>query len=70
MRFKEIIERFTLVSGLEMKEVSRFLPIIEDCKAFLNRGAVSSVKVICGAPNTPARSMPSIASVRWVVWMT
>ncbi|WP_405340830.1 hypothetical protein [Ruminococcus sp.] len=33
MRFKEIIERFTLVSGFEMKDVSRFLPIIEDCKA-------------------------------------
>ena len=32
MRFKEIIERFTLVSGFEMKDVSRFLPIIEDCK--------------------------------------
>ena len=34
MRFKEIIERFTLVSGFEMKDVSRFLPIIADCKAF------------------------------------
>ncbi|WP_407383842.1 hypothetical protein [Ruminococcus sp.] len=33
MRLKEIIERFTLVSGFEMKEVSRFLPIIADCKA-------------------------------------
>lgn len=33
MRFKEIIERFTLVSGYEMKDVSRFLSIIEDCKA-------------------------------------
>ena len=33
MRLKEIIERFTLVSGFEMKDVSRFLPIIEDCKA-------------------------------------
>lgn len=33
MRFKDIIERFTLVSGFEMKDVSRFLPIIEDCKA-------------------------------------
>ena len=34
MRLKEIIERFTLVSGFEMKDVSRFLPIIADCKAF------------------------------------
>lgn len=34
MRLKEIIERFTLVSGLEMKDVSRFLPIIDDSKAF------------------------------------
>ena len=34
MRLKEIIERFTLVSGFEMKDVSRFLPIIIDCKAY------------------------------------
>ena len=34
MSLKEIIVRFTLVSGLEMKEVSRFLPIIEDCRLF------------------------------------
>ena len=33
MRFKEIIERFTLVSGFEMKDVSRWLPIIKDCQA-------------------------------------
>ena len=32
MSLKEIIERFTLVSGLEMKDVSRFMPIIVDCK--------------------------------------
>lgn len=39
MRFKEIIERFTLVSGFEMKDVSRYLPIIADCKAlFEERG--------------------------------
>ena len=34
MRLKEIIERFTLVSGLEMKDVSRYLPVIADCKAY------------------------------------
>ena len=34
MRFKEIIERFTLVSGLELKDVSRFLPILGDCRAY------------------------------------
>ena len=34
MRLKEIIERFTLVSGFEMKDVSRFLPIIADCREF------------------------------------
>ena len=34
MSLKEIIVRFTLVSGLEMKEVSRFLPIIEDCRLY------------------------------------
>lgn len=34
MRLKEIIERFSLVSGFEMKDVSRFLPIIIDCKAY------------------------------------
>ncbi len=34
MSLKEIIERFTLVSGLEMKDVSRFMPIIVDCKEY------------------------------------
>ena len=34
MRLKEIIERFTLVSGFEMKDVSRYLPIIADCKDY------------------------------------
>lgn len=34
MRLKEIIERFTLVSGFEMKDVSRYLPIVDDCKAY------------------------------------
>lgn len=34
MRLKEIIERFTLVSGFEMKDVSRYLPIITDCKEY------------------------------------
>lgn len=32
MSLKDIIERFALVSGLEMKDVSRFLPVIADCK--------------------------------------
>ena len=32
MQLKEIIERFRLVSGFEMKDVSRFLPILADCK--------------------------------------
>lgn len=39
MRLKEIIERFTLVSGFEMKDVSRYLPIIADCKAFFEARA-------------------------------
>lgn len=34
MSLKEIIERFALVSGLEMKEVSQYLTILTDCKAF------------------------------------
>ncbi len=34
MSLKGIIDRFTLVSGLEMKDVSRFLPIIEDCRLY------------------------------------
>ena len=34
MQLKEIIERFRLVSGFEMKDVSRYLPIIADCKEF------------------------------------
>lgn len=44
MSLKEIIERFTLVSGLEMQEVSRWLPIILDCKEFFEehlRGELS-----------------------------
>ena len=34
MSLNEIIERFTLVSGYERKEISRFLPIIIDCKEY------------------------------------
>ena len=34
MSLKEIIERFALVSGLEMKEISRWLPILMDCKTY------------------------------------
>ena len=34
MSLKGIIDRFTLVSGLGMKDVSRFLPIIEDCRLY------------------------------------
>ena len=45
MSLKEIIVRFTLVSGLEMKEVSRFLPIIEDCRLFFE----SRVGELCEA---------------------
>lgn len=39
MSLKEIIERFTLVSGLEMKEVSRYMPIIEDCRLYFESRA-------------------------------
>ena len=34
MSLNEIIDRFTLVSGYERKEISRYLPIIIDCKDF------------------------------------
>lgn len=34
MSLNEIIERFTLVSGYERKEISRYLPILIDCKEF------------------------------------
>lgn len=34
MSLNEIIERFTLVSGWDMQEVSRYLPIIRDCAAY------------------------------------
>lgn len=54
MRFKEIIERFTLVSGFEMKDVSRYLPVIADCKAYfeslipaLNEGELRRVEYAC-----------------------
>ena len=32
MSLKDIIERFALVSGLEMTDISRYLPIIADCR--------------------------------------
>ncbi len=34
MSLNEIIERFTLVSGFERKEISRYLPVIIDCKEY------------------------------------
>ncbi len=34
MSLKEIIERFALVSGLEMQEISRWLPILLDCREY------------------------------------
>ncbi len=34
MSLKEIIDRFTLVSGLDRKEISRCLPILEDCRLY------------------------------------
>lgn len=37
MRLNEIIDRFSLVSGLERKEISRYLPILMDCKEYLER---------------------------------
>ena len=36
MSLHEIIERFTLVSGFRMEEVSRYLPLIGDCKALFD----------------------------------
>ena len=44
MSLNEIMERFTLVSGLGMQEVSRYLPIVKDCKEYLEsriRGELS-----------------------------
>lgn len=34
MNLNDIIERFTLVSGLTMSEASRYLPLMTDCKEF------------------------------------
>lgn len=34
MSLNDIIERFTLVSGYERKQISRYLPVIIDCMAF------------------------------------
>lgn len=34
MSLNEIIDRFTLVSGFDRKEISRYLPILIDCKDF------------------------------------
>lgn len=35
MNLNDIIDRFTLVSGLEMRDASRYLPIIIDCKSYM-----------------------------------
>ena len=35
MNLNEIIDRFTLVSGLDMRGVSRYLPVIADCKSYI-----------------------------------
>ena len=35
MNLNDIIDRFTLVSGLEMRDASRYLPIIIDCKTYI-----------------------------------
>ena len=35
MNLNDIIDRFTLVSGLSMNDVSRYLPIILDCKSYI-----------------------------------
>ena len=43
MSLNEIIERFTLVSGYERKEISRFLPIIIDCKEFFEERIVGEL---------------------------
>ena len=39
MNLNDVIERFTMVSGLKMSEVSRFLPLIADCKALFEERA-------------------------------
>ena len=44
MNLNDIIERFTLVSGLTMNETSRYLPLLTDCKAYFEehlRGELS-----------------------------
>ena len=35
MNLNDIIDRFTLVSGLSMNDVSRYLPVIADCKSYM-----------------------------------
>lgn len=37
MRLNDIIERFTLVSGLERKDVSRYLLLIVDCRDYFEQ---------------------------------
>ncbi len=34
MSFKDILERFALISGLSEQETARFLPVIEDCRVW------------------------------------
>lgn len=45
MNLNDIIERFTLVSGLSMNETSRYLPLLAECKEHFEehmRGELSS----------------------------
>lgn len=45
MNLHDVIERFTLVSGLTGSEVSRFLPLIVDCKEFFSEQIGSDLSV-------------------------
>ena len=43
MSLKEIIERFALVSGLGMTDISRFMPIIADCRDYFEQRMASDL---------------------------
>lgn len=43
MNLNDIIERFTLVSGLNRSDVSRYLPLIADCRAYFEEKIVSGL---------------------------
>ena len=46
MNLHDIIERFTLASGMNRSEVSRYLPLILDCKGFFEEKLADNLSAL------------------------